>query len=226
MDIRLNNIPLTNGRCYIGIAAQQEYVVGLFELVRIHQLNHSNLLYWIRPFVSPLYDWVRPIATFENDLTVFGPQHSQIELITGNNLRLNSEGRINTISCTQAHLTRIQYTVSFWEQSDLFPVFTVFPDHNLPWQHTVRCTFRLPLPDWRMLPTRPTPPPRQRSNRPRRLSVDAVCSISLESLTIDDAHWLPCGHAFSSAIYFAIGADARCPLCRSACTLAEIDPPS
>lgn len=232
MDIRLNNIPLTNGRCYIGIAAQQEYVVGLFELVRIHQVGHesSDSVCWIRPFHSPLSDWVRPIATFENDMTIFSTQQTQIEFVTGNTLRLNREGRISTNLCTPGNLTRIQYTVRFWEESDHYPVFSLFPDRMLPWQQTVRCAFRLPLPDWRMLPVRPTrdqtQPIRQISNRPRRLSVDTICPISLESLTMEEAYWLPCGHAFSSAIYHAIGGDARCPLCRSDCELTEIDPPS
>lgn len=227
MDIGLSNVT-PHGRCYIGIAAQQEYIIGLFELLRIQQDNdgEQECIIWIRSAQSPFSAWVHPVATLENDFSVYGPERNNITLLN-NNLQLNTSGRIQRHLLTPAHLTRIQYTVSFWEQTEIFPVYTLYPDTGLPWQHTIRSAFQLPLADWRSLP-RPlvrselNQQRRSTSERPRRLSEGAVCPISLESLTMEDAYWTPCGHAFSAAICHALAADARCPLCRSSCALEEI----
>ena len=197
--------------------------------MRIIQLNDGipQTIVWIRSARSPFSNWVRPVATLEHDFGFHGPENVHIQLHTGDSLQLNHVGCVAPYLLTPANLTQIQYTVRFWEGADCFPVYTLFPDRRLPWGNTIRSAFRLPLPDWRSVPAAlvPASPDQARriiSDRPRRLSIDAVCPISLEPLTMADAHWTPCGHAFSTALAHALAADPRCPVCRAQCSLEDV----
>jgi hypothetical protein len=209
MDIRLNN-PVILDRRHIGICASQEYTVGLFEVLRIEHRIES--IVWIRAVVSPFRDWIRACAQLTDDLPLVSTDE-RINLLCGNHFRLDQIGRVS------ASLRRIPYTVSFWDPSECFPVYTLFPDNRLPWLHTVRSAY--------MLPFMVAPPPRLGTvyapRVPRDLAADAVCAITLEPLTPADAHWTSCGHAFSSAIFRALETSPRCPLCRAPCSAADIE---
>ena len=231
MDIRLN--PPFFGRTYIGILAQQGHMIGLFEIMRILQITdgHTHEITWIRSVRSPFSDWVRPQALLEDDPNLYRSENSQIELICCDYLRLNGSGLIYRNSVTPASLTRIPYTVSFWEQSDLFPVYTLFPDHGLPWNHTVSSSYRTPFHTVSFQTSTgvaAAAPRTQRvtstvAARPRRLSTDSICPITFEPLTAETAYWTPCGHAFSEAIFRALVTDARCPMCRGACCADDLE---
>lgn len=217
MDIRLRTLH-AHGRQYIGICASQNHVVGLFEIFYIQQDSGQRVdsIVWIRAVKSPLQDWVRPQAELEDDLSVYDPVPvQQIRLLCDNHLYHDPSGEIQLYQVAPATLQRLPYSVCFWEDSDSYPVFTIHPENRLPWRHTVRSAFRLPY----------TPLPIARQHAPRILENDAVCAISLEPLTDSMAHWAPCGHAFSEAIFRALETAQRCPLCRAPCNAEDIQSP-
>lgn len=219
MAIRLT--PSNSGRNYVGIVAQQQRMIGLFEILRIQQCvnGSTQTVVWIRSVRSPFSAWVRPHAILEDDPYIFGVDNNHIELLCEGHLRLNAEGRIYQNSVMYASLTRIPYNVSFWEQEDIYPVYTLFPDYRLPWSHTIRSSYNLPFQN-PVVQTSIMPSPQR--VRPRSLSVDAICPITFEPLTNETAYWTPCAHAFSHAIFRALAHDARCPMCRTPCTDEQI----
>ena len=208
MNVRLNS--MNGGRYFVGILEQQNHCIGLFEILRIQQMRDSNVerIVWIRSVVSPFSNWVIPRAQLISDPFVFGPNSEAIDLLCGDSLRFNENGQIHRHLISLASLTRIPYNVSFWEHTDNYPVYTLYPDNRLPWDFTVRSHYIPPQQNRVEEPVRV-------ERRTRRLSVDAVCPITLEPLSVDDAVWTPCGHAFSSALYRALAIDARCPMCRA-----------
>jgi hypothetical protein len=229
MDIRLNNVGLGGERRFIGIVARQNTLVGLFEILRILQIvnGRNENIYWIRSSRSPVSDWVRPRAVLTIDPSFYENQSSQIQVIFEENLRINSSGQISRNLISYAFLERVHYTVSFWEQMDSFPVYTLFPDSRLPWSNTIRSPFYISEP---LVPAAlatvqyasSTPTRRTDTRRRRRLSDSAVCPITLEPLHSDEVYWTPCDHAFSVALLQALEVDERCPLCRAPCSLELI----
>ena len=105
MDIRLT--PSNSGRNYVGIVAQQQMIIGLFEILRIQQFvnGSTRAVVWIRSVRSPFSAWVRPQAILEDDPYIFGVDNNHIELLCEDHLRLNSEGRIYQNSVMYASLS-------------------------------------------------------------------------------------------------------------------------
>lgn len=220
MDVRLTQ--RHNGRCYISIMSQQQRIIGLFELIRIQQYIHGsiNTVMWIRSVVSPFNDWVRHRASLENDPQFFETQIEHVELLCDDHLRLNTDGHIYQNSVIHALLTRMPYIVSFWEQNDFFPVYTISSDYRLPWARTVYSNYIIPSIE--IPPTLPFQTESVNTSTLYSIPNDDICPITLEPLCIETTYWTPCGHAFSEAIFRALTLDERCPLCRSACVSDDI----
>jgi hypothetical protein len=123
-----------------------------------------------------------------------------------------------------AHFVRIPYNVSFWEQTDMFPVYTCNPEHTLPWMYTIQSAIRTPqIP--RLYEFSPVAPRTRTYSFRRVLSATSICPITMEPLTMSDAAWTPCGHAFSrAALMTALERDERCPMCRAPCAPTELTP--
>ena len=208
----------------LAILAQNGNRIGLFEHLRIHQ--NRGELNWFRPVRSPLADWIAPRARLAEEMYSQGPRSSQVEILGSTNLILDRNGNVQE-QTQVGSFSRLPYIVRFWEEGEFFPVFTLFPDNNLLWNRTIVSSIVMP---WRWLPNIPArhfrlqndPIPRQRQPR-RELEIGSRCAITLEPLTSDAAFWLPCGHAFSDAIFHAATTDARCPLCRSPFEQNEIE---
>ena len=221
-----------NSRLIVGIIAQQSYTIGLFEIFFLPQSGRRERIAWFKPYRSPFSEWVRPQAVLEEDPELLTMTRESVDLLTTDYMRMDREGRVYNL--TRASLLRIPYVVSFWEQTDLFPVFSIYPDYDLQWSYTVRSSIHVPPArprDLIFLP-RPLPAaasisaPRSVDSAVRRASVgvlesDAICPISMEPLGQEEAVWTPCGHAFSDLLAHALERDARCPLCRAPCVFEE-----
>lgn len=202
----------------LAILAQNGHTIGLFERLRIHQ--YSGEVHWIRPVRSPYTDWLSPHARLAEEFYSNGPTSSRIHVLGASNLILDGNGNILENIHTST-FTRLPYVVSFWEDGEYTPVYTLYPDTSLLWNRTVNSSITLP---WRRLPSIPSRYFRQQNSpQPRRpIETDSRCAITLAPLTAESAYWLPCGHAFSDAIFQAAAVDLRCPLCRSTYDMSEI----
>jgi hypothetical protein len=221
-----------NSRLVVGIIAQQSYTIGLFEIFFLVQPDRRERVAWIKPYRSPFSEWVRPQAIMEEDPVLPTMIRESVDLLCADFLRMDRAGRISSTVLTPATLLRIPYVVSFWEQTDLFPVFTLYPDHRLPWSYTTRAPISVPRAQPRDLVFRPRPLAAAPATAgavaaPTRTAVvgeleeDAICPISMEPLVAAEAVWTPCGHAFSCLLAHALERDARCPLCRAPCEFSE-----
>jgi len=203
----------------IAILAQNGNRIALFEHLRIHQTPHEVHLF--RGARNPLAAWVAPRARLAEELYSNGPVSNTIVTFTAPNLVFNQNGSVDNNLTTNTVLTRIPYVVSLWEQMELYPVFTLMPDNFLPWNRTLISNINIPRRTVNvnhfLLQNGPVP-----MLTDRTLAADAQCSITLEPLTADIAYWLPCGHAFSEAIFQAVNTDPRCPLCRRNASAEDI----
>ena len=229
MSIRLQEpfLPADpQGRCFIAVLAQQTHTIGLFEVLRIQQYVESTVeqILWFRSTRSPLTEWVRPRAALFNDYESTGIRQDQVNLMCGDFLRFNRTGSVQAGQITEATMIKLPYRVNFWEGEQSYVCYTIFPDWRLPWDYTIRCSFRLarleePIPV-RLAEAVPTPETRV-GPRPRRLSADAMCPITWEPLVEAETYWTPCAHAFSVALLRALVSDPRCPLCRAPCNVED-----
>ena len=220
-----------NSRLIVGIIAQQSYTIGLFEIFFLVQPDRRERIAWIKPHRSPFSEWVRPQAVMEEDPELPTMIRESVDLLCADFLRMDRAGRVSSTALTPATLLRIPYLVSFWEQTDLFPVFTLYPDHRLPWSYTTRAPISVPHVRPRALVMRPRPAAAAATAATTRrttvaavagtLEEDAICPISMEPLTAAEAVWTPCGHAFSCLLAHALERDARCPLCRAPCEFSD-----
>ena len=215
-----------NSRLVVGIIAQQSYTIGLFEIFFLVQPDRRERIVWIKPYRSPFSEWVRPQAVMEEDSELPTMISESVDLLTADFLRMDRAGRVHSLM--PAVLLRIPYVVSFWEQTDLFPVFSLYPDYELPWSYTTRAPISVPYAQPRDLVFRPRPlVAAPAAAAPTRTAVvgeleeDAICPISMEPLTAADAVWTPCGHAFSCLLAHALERDPRCPLCRAPCEYTD-----
>ena len=201
-------------------------------MLRIHQSvdGAARIITWIKASQNPYSAWVRPEAVLYGDPAFQTIRSESIHLLCADFLRLNATGHIQLNQLLEAHLIRLPYAVSFWEQTDMFPVYTCNPEHTLPWMYTIQSAIRPPrIP--RLYELLPPAPPTEPMVRPRTysfrrvLSASSICPITMEPLTMDDATWTPCGHAFSrAALMTALERDERCPMCRAPCTPTELTP--
>jgi hypothetical protein len=221
-----------NSRLVVGIIAQQSYTIGLFEIFFLVQPDRRERIAWIKPYRSPFSEWVRPQAVMEEDPELPTMIRESVDLLTADFLRTDRAGRVHSL--IPAVLLRIPYVVSFWEQTDLFPVFSLYPDYGLPWAYSVRAPIRVPQllrqrpRDLVFRPAAAMPRlPFVPATAPIRTAVvgvleeDAICPISMEPLTAAEAVWTPCGHAFSCLLAHALERDPRCPLCRAPCEYTD-----
>lgn len=197
----------------VAILSQSTNMIGLFEM---HTLN--NNVTWIKSRNSPFAYFVRPRAILSHDPespTSSDPVHIRL-LSTSDFAHMNVFGHIYPQHLTNAFLCRLPYLVSFWEQADTVPVYTVTPDTVLPWVLTIRCAVSLPL-----LPLLRCDdevwPVEAEQELELLIPADATCPITLDGLVAGGTWRTPCGHLFSVALAQALEADPRCPLCRAAC---------
>lgn len=204
--------------------------------MRIQQYVDANVeqILWFRSARSPLTAWVRPRALLITDVEHSGIQQEHINLMCGDFLRMNRLGAVRGDQITPATLIKLPYRVSFWEDTPSYICYTVYPEWRLPWEYTIRSSFRLPVVEDLMpavLPRRHAAPPEPAptavrsprvDERPRRLSEGAMCPITWEPLVLEETLWTPCSHAFSHAILRALETDPRCPLCRAACNVEDV----
>lgn len=218
-------------RLTIGILAQQSNRIGLFELCRIH--DDTQTITWIKPRHSPFAMFVRPNAVLYQDPDLLTIVPESIVLLTNDFLRLTREGHVHPNTLSSASLIRLPYLVSFWEQFDFAPVYTLYPDHQLPWERAIVSAIRPPGVFYRV-PSRATPSSESEIDADtatavaepapmrRTLSADAICPITWEPINMENAAWTPCGHAFlPNALRQALSLDPRCPVCRASCFWAN-----
>ena len=205
----------------IAILAQNGNVIGLFEHLRIHQdIREIHLFRYTRNLFA---NRPMPVARLAEEVYSTGPVSNTITALTSPNIVLNQDGMIQENSTTTCSLIRIPYVASYLELMDIYPVYTLNPDHFLPWNRTMTTSMHT-IPrrviNQRHFRLQNTLVPR--TNIPRVLAADARCPITLESLTSDIAYWLPCSHVFSDAILQAVDLDPRCPLCRCTVSIEDI----
>lgn len=212
----------------VAILSQTSHTIGLFDIVRIIQADDSDCVTWLKPKRGLYEAWVAPRARLSPDPILFTFTNEPILGLGSDALHLSSTGRIQRSYLRPACLTRVPYVVQFWEDLDYVPVYTLFPDTFLQWNRTIQSGVYYPrIPPLNVSPQRSPASPvspgvsRRRRAVPRVLSAGAQCAITLESLTLADAYWTPCGHAFSIALAQALEHDARCPLCRTPCSFEE-----
>ena len=229
----------------IAILSQTSPTIGLFDIVRIFQGDETHCVTWLKPRRGLYEAWVSPRALLAPDPVLFTFSSEHILGLGSDVLHLTQSGRIHSADLHSASMTRVPYVVQFWEGMDFFPVYTLYPDTFLQWQHTVHTAVhyarhRSPLVSHQFSPLSPMSPvssvspgfsggvrgraPRRRVE-PHALSPGSQCAITLEPLTVAAAYWTPCGHAFSIAVAQALDNDARCPLCRAPCTFEDCSPP-
>lgn len=205
----------------LAILAQNGREVGLFEHMRL--IQNDEEIHWFLPVQNPLATLVSPQAQLIQDsLGTLSLSH-RIQVLVSPNIVVDRNGLIATQFSYTASFARIPWIVGMWENHESFPLYTMYPEDGLPWITTIRSGVSLP---WRV----PTPPVYfrlqnlsvDRSALRRSLSANARCPITLGPLSMEDAYWLPCGHAFSDAIFQAAARDARCPLCRRRFELDQI----
>ena len=219
-----SRLPLSS----IAILSQSSNIIGLFDFYRIHQGGEP--LVWIRP--SSVSGRAQPQMLLYLDTMTGMNVIERIRLFTSSVLRLTPNGDVDSNSITEASLTRISYTVSFFNNSEEYPLYTINPDNMLPWNQTLHTSntllhiqahrhYRLqnvPMtPSYMAISSNPL---LHLPNRPSRRAND-VCPITLDTLTPATTYWTPCGHSFSSAIQRALDEDPRCPLCRTNCYFEE-----
>lgn len=222
----------------LAILRQDNQQIGLFDPLRIHQEFQGvpQHIYWFRPKHSVLESFVSSRPVLSPDPLTFTIQSQPILVLDAERPILNHYGAIRRDQLYNSTLIRIPYVVQFWEDTDFVPVYTLFPDHSLPWHRTLRSSVQVGFPV-----TRPFQQSFQRSyvvsgttgymnsvtassqtpislpDLPS-LPAEAVCPITLETLTPSTVYWTPCQHAFSIAILQALELDPRCPLCRRYCS--------
>lgn len=202
MNSRLNGI---------AIVSEHSGRIGLFDLHVFTQLNNLNVyerIHWIHKKHMHFIQFAGARAILRNDFDILQDPEI-IHCISHTNVRLDSLGRMYPNQIYIAELRRLPLRVSFWENYDNFPVYSLSPDIYLPWNQTIVDVCVIP----NLNPVR----------RRRILSLpeEATCAITLEELTPQTAFMTPCGHAFSIAIAQALENDPRCPLCRAACTFYD-----
>jgi len=203
----------------IAILAQNGNTIGLFEHLRIHQdIREIHLFRYTRNLFTNT-----PVARLAEEVYSTGPVSHTIVALTSSNIVLNQQNMIQDNFTTTSVLTRIPYVATYLELMDMYPVYTLNPDHFLPWNRTLTSSMHT-IPrrviNQRHFRLQNTLVPR--TNVSRVLASDARCPITLESLTTDIAYWLPCSHVFSDAILQAVGLDPRCPLCRCTVSIEDI----
>jgi hypothetical protein len=222
----------------LAILRQDNQQIGLFDPLRIHQeiRGHSHQILWLRPKHRAMGTLVsiRPVLT--PDPVFFTITVESLPVLDAERPVFNRWGAIELDHVIQSTVTRIPYVVQFWEDSEFVPVYTVFPDYALPWNRTLRSAVSLPI----HRPLEVLTVPRLRDNprstllrdplrvRPTEpltdlppLPADAICTITLDPLTVETAYWTPCAHAFSISILQALELDPRCPLCRRYCYASD-----
>ena len=223
----------------LAILRQDNQQIGLFDPLRIHQeirgLSHQIL--WLRPKHRAMGTLVsiRPVLT--PDPVFFTIEVESLPVLDAERPVFNRWGAIELDHVIQSTLTRIPYVVQFWEDSEFVPVYTLFPDYALPWNRTLRSAVSLPT----HRPFEAVSVPRLRDERPTApgstasrpadwpvpltelppLPADAICTITLDPLTVDTVYWTPCAHPFSVAILHALELNPRCPLCRRPCYASD-----
>lgn len=179
----------------VAILAQNGHEIGLFEIFGILQ-HDGQLIHYVKSVGGTRRQWVLPSVELIRTV-MSGSSSSEIRVMVGDGIRVDANMTVWAHQTFDATYSRLPYTVSFWDQSDIFPVYSMTPQYFLPWTTTIKSHV---------------------GTRPRRvrntLPDDAVCAISLMPLTMNKAYWLPCGHAFSDVIFTALSSDERCPLCR------------
>jgi len=178
--------------------------IGLFDMVYV-----DDDVVAFRGHMAELQAWVRPSATLYSDPQSMTTETASIHVYTDVVLRYHTNGTIFPNSVYPRLLTRIPYLVCFYDILDPYPVYMLNDDRILPWSTTLVAivNYTRAIDEYE---------PSVRSTMPRVLSATAICPITLESLTEDDAIWTPCGHVFSHrALETALLRDNRCPLCRT-----------
>ena len=179
--------------------------VGLFRV-----LDVDNGILWFRGIVSEFQGWVRSSATLYYDPQIIGSHPKSIHVYTSEVLRYRTDGTLIPNHVRTLTQTRIPYLACFYDILEPYPVFFIDDDSSLPWTSTLTAVvnFNRVIDDYQ--PVAPL------NSIPRVLSATAICPITLDSLTRDDAIWTPCGHVFSRmALETALARDNRCPLCRA-----------
>lgn len=210
----------------VAILSQTSQTIGLFDIVRIVQADDAHCVTWLKPKRGLFEAWVAPRATLAPDPILYTFTSEHIVCLGSDNLHLTRTGRIQEARLHRASLTRVPYVVQFWEDLDCFPVYTLFPDTFLQWNHTIQSGVYYPRVLSPVASPQISPVSVRRRAVPHVLSADAQCAITLESLTDADAYWTPCGHAFSIALAQALEHDGRCPLCRAPCSFEDCEAPT
>lgn len=200
----------------IAILSENGHSIGLFEHIRIFQ-DDSTLLHVMKSVRGHMRQWVRPtveLVTCNSDTV-----SSDIRVIGGESVHIDRNATLWSHQLFNAVLSKLPYTVSFWEQQDSFQVFSLVPGHFIPWSSTIQSEVGIHNirrygihPIHFRLQNRPLP----------ELAEDSICAITLQPITKNTAYWLPCGHVFSYAILRALTSDERCPLCRRPTLLEDV----
>lgn len=228
-----------DSRLTVAILSQNNRNIGLFEHVRIIDQMSVHSVSYFKPHNGALAQFVRPRAELSYDSeynSVMSTEHLNVVLQYNMPLAIDEHVPLQVQSVM---IYRLPFQVRFWEDNAEYPVYMMNPDYILPWDRTVATVVSLPSmityqPSHYRLQESPTPSPQcspkspQRTSFPikRSLSTNAVCPITLTSLSMSSVYWTPCGHAFSSAIEEALRRDSRCPLCRRRCRFKDCTLPT